>query len=211
MAIINSLGIGKGQKSAGELTFRHVRGRTIASSRIRENKSRTVLQGEQRDKFKAGSSALSKIAFLINQAFEKSQYGSPRNNFFRINKEAVLGLDAGLETPYDVINALVGNANYMTYGAGNVLVSQQGNDIYFTAYGVSADCSVTQIWFMEDGTVEVGGAQSELSYDSSTQSVTFDTTGSSPLNGEVNAIGVIIFKTPAGIAKCPYVKEHTAA
>lgn len=91
MAIINSLAIGKSRKSAGNLTYKTVRGRTIASQRITENKSNTIAQGFQRNRFSQASQAMTLIAPYIGACYEKSRYGSSRNAFFRENKRFNLG------------------------------------------------------------------------------------------------------------------------
>lgn len=85
MAIVNSLAIGKSVKSAGNLTYKTVRGRTIASQRITTNKSNTIAQAAQRGHFSACSQAMTLIAQYINVCYEKSRYGSSRNAFFREN------------------------------------------------------------------------------------------------------------------------------
>lgn len=91
MAIINSLGIGKSVKSVGNLTYKVVRGRTIASQRITTNKSNTALQGNQRIAFGKVSQAMQLCSAYINTAYEKSKYGSARNNFQKLNKRFNLG------------------------------------------------------------------------------------------------------------------------
>lgn len=91
MAIVNSLAIGKSRKSAGNLTYKTVRGRTIASQRITENKSNTIAQGIQRNRFSQASQAMTLIAPYIEACYEKSRYGSSRNAFMKENKKFNLG------------------------------------------------------------------------------------------------------------------------
>lgn len=86
MAIVNSLAIGKSVKSAGNLTYKTVRGRTIASQRITTNKSNTLKQSIQRTRFSLASQAAQLIQLFINNCYDKSKYGSSRNEFMRINK-----------------------------------------------------------------------------------------------------------------------------
>lgn len=86
MAIINSLAIGKSVKSAGNLTYKTIRGRTIASQRITSNKSRTLAQSNQRSLFGLSSRAAQLIQVFINCCYEKSRYGSARNAFMKMNK-----------------------------------------------------------------------------------------------------------------------------
>lgn len=87
MAIINSLAIGKSVKSAGNLTYKTIRGRTIASQRITTNKSKTLAQVIQRNGFGAASRSAALIQTYIKACYEKSKYGSARNAFMRINKD----------------------------------------------------------------------------------------------------------------------------
>lgn len=91
MAVIYSLAIGKSYKSAGNLTYKTVRGRTIASQRITQNTSNTAAQGAQRSRF--GSTAQCMQLFLpyVNNFFEKTKYGSARNQYVKVNKFINLG------------------------------------------------------------------------------------------------------------------------
>lgn len=91
MAIVNSLAIGKSVKSAGNLTYKTVRGRTIASQRITSNKSNTAAQASQRYSFGQSSLALKLIQQYIAVCYEKSKYGSSRNAFFKTNPKFNLG------------------------------------------------------------------------------------------------------------------------
>ena len=91
MAIINSLAIGKSVKSAGNLTYKTVRGRTIASQRIFTNKSNTPSQADQRYHFTKVSWSMALLQRYIDVCYEKSKYGSSRNAFFSRNKRFTLG------------------------------------------------------------------------------------------------------------------------
>lgn len=95
MAIINSLAIGKSVKSAGNLTYKTVRGRTIASQRITQNKSNTLPQQIQREKFKMVSQSMLLFRSYIEKCYEKSKYGSIRNSFFKQNPNFTLGGQVG--------------------------------------------------------------------------------------------------------------------
>ena len=97
MAVINSTAVGAGTKSAGELTYRHTRGRTIASRRIRENKSNTPAQSMQRSSFTYMAKIMLLFAGYIDAAFEKSKYGSARNSFSSINKSLQGNFDVNKE------------------------------------------------------------------------------------------------------------------
>ena len=91
MAIINSLAIGKSVKSAGNLTYKTVRGRTIASQRISSNKSNTANQQNQRQRFANVSTSMRLLQQYIDTCYENSKYGSSRNAFFSTNKRFTLG------------------------------------------------------------------------------------------------------------------------
>lgn len=86
MAVINSLAIGKSVKSAGNLTYKTVRGRCIASQRITQNKSNTNSQQIARNNFRQASKVITILQAWIDLAFEKSKYGSARNEFLKLNK-----------------------------------------------------------------------------------------------------------------------------
>lgn len=86
MAIINSLAIGKSVKSAGNLTYKTIRGRTIASQRITTNTSNTLAQSIQRSRFGLAAQSAQLIQTFINSCYEKSKYGSSRNAFMHMNK-----------------------------------------------------------------------------------------------------------------------------
>ncbi|OAV73442.1 hypothetical protein Barb6_00235 [Bacteroidales bacterium Barb6] len=87
MAIIKSAAIGAGKKSLGNLTYRHVRGRTIASERITSNNSRTPRQVMYRNGFSIMGRLAKSLVEVINLGFEKTEHGSRRNHFFRANQE----------------------------------------------------------------------------------------------------------------------------
>lgn len=114
MAIINSLAIGKSVKSAGNLTYKTVRGRTIASQRITQNKSNTAAQQEQRSHFGGVATSMKLIQQYIGTCYEKSKYGSSRNAFFKMNKNFTFGglygeLAEGVVTLSDaMLSALAG-------------------------------------------------------------------------------------------------------
>lgn len=91
MAIVNSLAIGKSVKSAGNLTYKTIRGRTIASQRITQNKSNTPFQQNQRQRFAKVSASMKLLQQYIDACYEKSKYGSSRNAFFSTNKRFTLG------------------------------------------------------------------------------------------------------------------------
>ena len=167
MAIASTLAIGKGRKSAGGLTYRYVRGRLITSAKIEHNSSNTALQAAQRVSFRDVSKLMSKVAFLINRTYDKSKYGSSRNNFYTVNKAALNAMESVENIDnmgiVDALQTLL-NADlaYITYGAGNVLVSSTdgategiSEGINFQAFNVKeGECSAECITIVADGTVD---------------------------------------------------------
>lgn len=86
MAIVQSLAIGKSYKSAGNLTYKTVRGRTIASQRITKNLSNSFAQSAQRSVFARTIQGMQLVLPWVNNFFEKSKYGSSRNSFMKLCK-----------------------------------------------------------------------------------------------------------------------------
>lgn len=109
MSVINSAGIGKGRKSQGNVTYRYVRGRTLVSSRITENKSKTEAQVLQRQLFGMFGKVARLFAPFLDLSFDKTKYGSARNNFLKQNVPAFV--------PYVKSNGSVG-----TIGEGDSIV-----------------------------------------------------------------------------------------
>lgn len=125
MAIINSVGVGRGEKSVGEFTYRRARGgRTIAARRIIENKSNTPAQAAQRSEFGRIGNVLSGIPKRIMEMLSvKTKYGSARNNFFERNYGGLSVLsegDSGLSSDFSLAARL---NNFATS-------SMQSSDIY---------------------------------------------------------------------------------
>lgn len=90
MAIINSAFIGRGRKSAGNATFRTVRGRTIASMKVAKKGS----QGSYKSRAQFMMAVISRFAAIkksdIMVSFDPTSYGSSRNAFFKINYEVLV-------------------------------------------------------------------------------------------------------------------------
>lgn len=90
MAIINSAFIGHGRKSAGNATFRMVRGRTIASMKVAKKGS----QGSYKSRAQFMMAVISRFAAIkksdILVSFDPTSYGSSRNAFFKINYEVLV-------------------------------------------------------------------------------------------------------------------------
>ena len=89
MAIINSVVVGRGQKSVGEVSLQVRRGRTIASRRITENKSNTPGQSIQRSSFGNFVKIFSKYKFFFSENFEPTKFGSKFNQFVHQNRNLI--------------------------------------------------------------------------------------------------------------------------
>lgn len=87
MAVINSVGVGRGSKSVGEFTYRYTRGRTIASRRITRNISNTPAQVGQRGAFGSFMWTFSPYKWFFSDAYEKTKHGSSFNQFVHVNRE----------------------------------------------------------------------------------------------------------------------------
>jgi len=85
MAVVNSTAIGNASKTAGELTYRRTKGRTIASRRITTNKSNTEFQKLQRSAFSIMTKSAKSLSSWIGLNFVSTKYGTPRNAFMKTN------------------------------------------------------------------------------------------------------------------------------
>lgn len=87
MAIINSLAIGKARKSAGNLTFATIQGRTIAREKpVNVRNPRTEKQLAQRSKMSNTVAAYRNIGIMVKHLFTKlPKYTSQYNQFVKEN------------------------------------------------------------------------------------------------------------------------------
>lgn len=87
MAIINSLAIGKARKSAGNLTFATIQGRTIAREKpVNVKNPRTEKQLAQRSKMSNTVAAYRNIGIMVKHLFTKlPKYTSQYNQFVKEN------------------------------------------------------------------------------------------------------------------------------
>lgn len=223
MAIISSTAIGNGQKSAGVLTYRRTRGRTIASQRVVTNKSNTVYQQDVRSRFAAVSHIMSVLAFMINVSCEKSKYGSSRNNFYRNNTVAFgeadienLRVAAAQTKPYDVllrtIFCITTSESVWAIGSGNGIVTPStllGENILVsglkvTAYNaLAADCTATVVAINKDGSIAINDVTSQITNDAGGASCSLDVQASGSAS-DIN-FEIVVFRTPQGIVKNKYI------
>lgn len=145
MAIVNSLGIGRGKKSAGNLTYRTVRGRCIASQRREKMGAQSGAPSIAQAKFSLISSFMRAHASDIDVSFSKSAYGSQRNNFYRKNKA---GLEAALQ------------ALASTYSTTNQKPSVAEIDEAIATYAQSNPTAIIRVYLSGFDTVYLTGSWS---------------------------------------------------
>lgn len=121
MAIIRSLAIGKGRKSAGNITFRTVRGRTIVSEKVGE---RTITRVDgalsmYEARFRLISMFIGLHRADINVSFDKTKYGSQGNYFYKVNKAALEAAVQPLISNAQNVNAQQVDEAITTYTTAN--------------------------------------------------------------------------------------------
>lgn len=84
MAILNSITIGKGKKSLGNVTLQTLGGVTVAKQKIMHNKSNTMKQAKQRGEFKRIMSVLRKFAPLARAAYSRVKTQSAFSRFAKV-------------------------------------------------------------------------------------------------------------------------------
>lgn len=155
MAIVNSLGIGRGRKSAGNLTYRTVRGRCIASQRREKMGNPSGIITLAQATFSIISTFIRAHASDIDVSFNKSTYGSARNNFYRKNKSALAAAVASLASAYSASknkpSATEIDAAVAAYAQQNqsaiIRVDLAGYDIVY----------LTGAWSSDDNPIAGGG------------------------------------------------------
>lgn len=121
MAIIRSLAIGKGRKSAGNITFRTVRGRTIVSEKV-GGRVITRVDGAlsmYEARFRLISMFIGLHRADINVSFDKTKYGSQGNYFYKVNKGALEAAVQPLISNAQNVNAQQVNEAVTTYATAN--------------------------------------------------------------------------------------------
>lgn len=118
MAIINSMGVGRARKSAGNMTYRTVRGRTIGSQKIMSATTRvpTGAQSERQKVFGHISTFMAAHAASIDKSFDRTKYGSQRNYFMKVNYSGLYAALSGV--PADATLADIEEA-IETYATSN--------------------------------------------------------------------------------------------
>ena len=160
MAIVRSIGVGKSRGSVGNMTYRVVRGRTISSEKVGERPTtRGIGSGSvQNALFGMVAKYADAHATDIQVSFNKTQYGSQRNYFMKLNfgalKSALLSLAGtakatGSLPSLDVIETAV--SDYATSNPTKIIrVKLAGYDMKYLA----------GVWSSEDNPVSGGGVDS---------------------------------------------------
>lgn len=150
MAIVNSLAVGKAVNSAGNLTYRTVRGRTIASQKREVGNVESLRDTFQTRLLRAASVFMKNHVDDINVSFAKSKFGSQRNNFMKINKAGLRGALFGISmsaTDADIENAVTAYAT-----ANPMSIKRVSLPGFETVY-------LTGAWSSDDNPVSGGGNQ----------------------------------------------------
>lgn len=151
MAVINSVGVGRGSKSVGEFTYRYTRGRTIASRRITKNTSKTPAQVGRRGAFGSFVWTFSPYKWFFSDGYEKTKHGSSFNQFVHVNRELLGKSPYNSEVNkklipngarlYSLVTAIIGNSvphlKYATYGTLNFVDTSSLNSTDFVLNVVS--------------------------------------------------------------------------
>lgn len=130
MAVINSVGVGRGSKSVGEFTYRYTRGRTIASRRITKNTSKTPAQVGRRGAFGSFVWMFSPYKWFFSDGYEKTKHGSSFNQFVHVNRE-LLG-----KSPYnsEVSKKLIPNGARL-YSLLNAILDKSSPHLKYATFG----------------------------------------------------------------------------
>ena len=160
MGVVRSMGVGKTRGSVGNMTYRVVRGRTISSEKVGERPTtRGIGSGSvQNALFGMVAKYADAHATDIQVSFNKTQYGSQRNYFMKLNfgalKSALLSLAGtakatGSMPDLDVIETAV--SDYATSNPTKIIrVKLAGYDMKY----------LTGVWSSEDNPVAGGGVDS---------------------------------------------------
>lgn len=155
MAIINSLAIGRARKSAGNITYRTVRGRCIASQKVSTAGTRVTTLSLTQAFFSLVNTFMQLHGTDIDVSFNKSKYGSARNYFFTKNKSALRAALTSLMTEY-VSSGMKPTATEIDAAIGTYATSNP-NAIYRVSLTGFDPVFMTGPWTSNDNPVSGGG------------------------------------------------------
>lgn len=155
MAIINSLAIGRARKSAGNITYRTVRGRCIASQKVSPAGTRVTTLSLTQAFFSLVNTFMQLHGTDIDVSFNKSKYGSQRNYFFTKNKSALRAALTSLITDY-ISSGMKPSAAEIDAAVGTYATSNP-NAIYRVSLTGFDPVFMTGPWTSNDNPVSGGG------------------------------------------------------
>lgn len=155
MAIINSLAIGRARKSAGNITYRTVRGRCIASQKVSPAGTRVTTLSLTQAFFSLVNTFMQLHGTDIDVSFNKSKYGSQRNYFFSKNKSALRAALTSLMTEY-ISSGMKPTAAEIDAAIGTYATSNP-NAIYRVSLTGFDPVFMTGPWTSNDNPVSGGG------------------------------------------------------
>jgi hypothetical protein len=145
MATINSEAVGRGSGSAGNITYRYTRGKTIMSRRITSNKSNTLPQIEQRKGFGTVAHVAKALRSLLEIGFSKHKNSRADNLFMHYNTSLMAYIrespDFDVELP-SITNLCIALSN--PHFAGKILVANGDIKLAIT-YEWGPDSTITGI------------------------------------------------------------------
>lgn len=151
MAIINAIGVGRAKKSIGNITYRTVRGRTIASQKRVQGEQGAITRGLKgnlrKPIFAMINLYMAEHASDVQVSFNRSRYGSQRNYFFTMNYRGLSAALLPLATSSSINNELPSLAEIdeaiATYATANPAsiyrVRLDGFPIVYLSGGWSSD------------------------------------------------------------------------
>lgn len=199
MAIINSMGVGRARKSMGNVTYRTVRGRTIGSQKRTTSVSGVITRGLggniRKPLFAMINIFMAAHAADIDVSFDKTKYGSARNNFMKSNYTALsralnslataAAASGELPTISEIEDAI---ATYATSNTQAILrVKLAGFDRVY----------MDGAWSSDDNPVSGGGSTSAVGTGTAS-SVIGDTTYNAPIALTFNRVAGARIVRPAG-------------
>lgn len=155
MAIVNSLAIGRARKSAGNITYRTVRGRCIASQKVSTAGTRVTSLSITQAFFSLVNTFMQLHATDIDVSFNKSKYGSQRNYFFTKNKSALRAALMPLITAY-ISGGTKPSASEIDTAIGDY-ATEHPNEIYRVSLTGFEPVFMTGVWTSDDNPVSGGG------------------------------------------------------
>lgn len=139
MAILNSITIGKGRKSLGNVTLQTLGGVTIAKQKIMRNASNTILQAEQRATFKSVLNSLRSFAPVARLAYSRRGTASAFSRF--VKTFYPVALREGVPSAFTYDKLLVGASS-----PNNPVNISEGSKVFSGVRVAPASGDATPAW-----------------------------------------------------------------